>query len=792
MQDLQEATSAPWLDSGLDITERARRLLAEMTREEKLAQLGTLWAFEIGRDGHLVADLAETHLRAGIGGITRPGGATNLEPAAVARFANEIQRYLVERTRLGIPAILHEETLHGLMARDATCYPQAIGQAATWDPSLVEAMARQIGRRMRETGTSQALAPILDITRDPRWGRIEETFGEDAYLVAELAAAYVRGIEDTPEGERPAIATAKHLVGHGVPEGGLNQAPVHIGERELMDAFLFPFEAIVRTVGIGSVMHAYDDLDGVPCVASRELLTTILRERWGFDGIVVSDYAGIDQLVTMHELADDLSDAARLALDAGVDMDLPHTSAFGAPLRQALASGRVPEGVVDEAVGRVLHTKLRLGLFERPYVDETQAGRPDPAEGELAARMAERSMVLLQNDGILPLATPPARIAVIGPNAHDARSLMGDYAHVSHIETLLEQDARNGVGAETAPGDLVLLDDELEGVATILEALRERLPETELLYSAGGLVTDATDADIAAAVEVARATDLVVLVLGERSGLTEDATCGESRDRWDIRLPGRQQELFTAIAGTGTPVILVVVSGRPLALEAEAGSARAILQAWVPGDVGGAAIADVLLGRVAPGGKLPVTLPRHVGQVPIYYGHRPSGGRSHWRESYVDGSNTPLWPFGFGLSYTTFAMDELRLDRQRIPTDGAVDVSIRVRNTGERAGDEVVQLYLRGLDGSVTRPVQELRGFTRLTLGPGAACRVTFRLDAEQLAITGLDRRRAVEPGRFRLMVGSSSADIAAEAELVVEGRRRIVTDRTVYFTSVRTEPIPE
>jgi beta-glucosidase len=762
-----------------------------MTLEEKIAQLGSVWSFEIADGADLSPDRAHEHLAHGIGQVTRPAGATNLEPPDVARLANAMQRYLMEETRLGIPAILHEECLHGLMARGVTCFPQSIGQAATWDPPLIESMARCIAGRLRAVGASQALAPILDVSRDPRWGRIEETFGEDPYLIAELGAAYVRGLQAVEGDERPVIATLKHMVGHGLPEGGLNQAPAHIGSRELTDDYLFPFEVAVRATGAGSVMHAYDDLDGVPCVASRELLTTILRERWGFDGIVVADYAGVEQLLARHGLASDLGGAAQLALHAGLDMELPRTSAYGAPLMEAVGAGRVDPEVLDLAVGRVLTAKVRLGLFERPYVAEGPAAAPDQADREVAAQIARRSLVLLQNEGgVLPLRGDLRSVAVIGPNAHDARAFMGDYAHIAHIETLLERDGRSGVGADRSPVDLELID-EMAGIPTVLDALRARLPAgTDVRYARGTGLGDGTDDELAEAVEAARGADVAVVVLGERSGLVPDCTCGESRDRWDLGLLGRQSELLTAVAVTGTPVVLVLLAGRPMAIEAEAERCAAIIAAWLPGDAGAEAIADVLLGVSSPGGKLPVTFPRHVGQVPIYHGHKPTGGRSHWRESYVDGSNLPLWPFGFGLSYSRFHIDDLVLDREVIEVDGVLSASVRVTNTGGRAADEVVQLYLRGLDGSVTRPVRELRGFRRVSLQPGEACRVTFTVDAEQLAFSGLDREVAVEPGRYRILVGSSSADIACTSEFQVTGTRRLLRDRRHYLSQVRVEAV--
>ena len=771
-------------DASLSAEERAQDLLGRMTLDEKLAQLGSLWSFEVFDGSGLDGDRARDRLADGIGQVTRVAGATNLPPGQVAIFGNQIQHFLVEETRLGIPALIHEESLHGVMARDATCYPQSIGQAATWDPDVVEEVARLIGRHLRSGGASQALAPVLDISRDPRWGRLEETYGEDPYLAAMLGCAYVRGIQDTPEGERPVIATAKHMVGHGVPEGGLNMAPAHIGQRELMDTFLFPFEAAVREAGIGSVMHAYDDVDGLPCAASRELLTTILRERWGFDGIVVADYLGIEHLHTLHELVEDLSGAAMTALRAGLDVELPATHAYGAPLRAAIEDGRMDEALVDQAVARVLRTKFRLGLFEQPYADPEQATAERPDEADLALEVARRSIVLLENDGTLPLRPDLATIAVIGPNADSARNLVGDYGHIVHIETLLENRGREGVAGSAAPLDLQLAD-ELASWSTVLEGIRARVSAaTEVRYARGCGVLDGDDADIAAAVEAARGADVAVLVLGERSGLTAQCTCGETRDRMELGLPGHQAELFRAVAATGTPIVLVLVAGRPLAIPEEAAHASAILHAWVPGEAGPRAIAEVLFGDVSPGGKLPVTVPRHVGQVPIYYGHKPSGGRSQWHEDYVDGSHRPLWPFGHGLSYSRFELGALQL-ADRVSIDSELHVSVEVANVGGRTADEVVQLYVRDLQASVTRPVKELKGFARVTLEPGRCRTVRFTLAAEQLAFSGVDGELVIEPGRHRVMVGTSSVDLPLVGEFEVVGERRQLPARRRFFTDV-------
>jgi beta-glucosidase len=773
--------ATPYLDPALAIADRVDDLLGRMTLEEKLAQLGSIWVFEILDGAHIESGKAQARLGSGIGQITRVAGATSFEMPVVAALANEIQRFLVEETRLGIPAIVHEECLHGLVARDAVCFPQSIGLAAAWDPGLVEALASSFARQLRAMGAHQGLAPIFDVARDPRWGRIEETYGEDPYLIAALGVAYVRGLQDG--GDAPVLATGKHMVGHGLPEGGMNRAPAHIGPRELRDVYLWPFEAAVREAGMRSVMHAYEDVDGVPCVASRELFTTTLRDEWGFDGIVVSDYAGIDELATSHAIVGDLASCAVLALEAGIDVELPSTAAYGAPLAQALADGRVDPALVDRAVARVLAVKFELGLFEAPYVDAQAARPPLDADRALARDAARASIVLLANDGTLPLRDDLTTIAVIGPNADSARNLLGDYAHVAHIETLLEM-RDNPIGFPV-PDDLSL-SDTLKGRSTILDAIRERCADvTEVRFAAGGDVLDASDSQIEEAVAAARGADVAIVVVGERSGLTLDCTCGEMRDRMELGFPGRQEALVAAVAATGTPVVLVLVAGRPLAIPDAAERAAAVLNAWVPGDEGPAAIAEILFGDADPGGKLPVTVPRHVGQVPIYYAHKPSGGRSHWHGDYVDGSHLPLWPFGHGLTYTRFLLHGPELDRTTLALGDEIAISVEVENVGERAGDEVVQLYVRDEEASVTRPVKELRGFRRVRLAPGERRRVTFRLAAEQLAFSGLDGALVFEPGRVRVMVGTSSAELPCQADVELTGESTALARRARYLTDV-------
>jgi beta-xylosidase len=780
-------TTLPYRDPTVSVDERVADLLGRMTRAEKVAQVGSFWAFEVvgadGLDTNRLASLAGD----GIGQVTRLAGSTNLRPPEVARVANEIQRYLIEDTRLGIPAIIHEECLHGLVAWAAPCFQQSIGAAATFDPEVVAAMAGTIRRRMLLTGVRQALAPVLDITRDPRWGRIEETYGEDPYLAAALGCSYVTALQGAALASG-VVATAKHMVGHGLAEGGRNQAPAHVGPRELRDEQLFPFEAAVRHAGIASVMPAYCDVDGVPCHASTELMETILRREWGFDGIIASDYMGIDMLATAHRLTADLGEAARMALAAGVDAELPRTVAYGSPLTSGLDEGSIDEELLDAAVRRVLRMKLRLGLMDRPYVDvPTDAAFEQLAveESRAARSLAERSIVLLENNGVLPLSADLRKVAVIGPIADSARDLLGDYSHLVHMETL--QAMRSGVDALgiLSDGKVFEIGDELSGRQTILDALREALPGTDVAYARGTGISSGTDDEMVEAASVADDADVAVVVVGERSGLTLDSTTGEFRDRATLGLHGRQQELVEAVAGTGVPVVLVVISGRPLALSWAADNCAAVLLGWVPGDAGPRAVADVLTGAVNPSGRLPVSMPSGVGQLPVTYRHHPTGGRSHPLGNYVDAPVAPLWPFGHGRGYTTFRMANLRLDREVVETTGGTaTIRVDVTNTGARAGAEVVQLYVRDEEATVARPVRELLGFHRIELEPGECRTVAFQFSTEQLSYVAADLRRVVEPGRVSVQVGHSSTDLPLAAELLLRGPVFELVNRRHYLTS--------
>ena len=753
--------AAPYRDPSLPVAERVADLLGRMTIEEKVAQLASRQAYELGDESGLFEERARTLLHLGVGQVTRIAGGTNLAPEDVVRVTNEIQRFLVEHTRLGIPAIVHEECTAGYMALGATVFPQSIALAATFDPDLATRMGTVIRGQMRRAGAHQALAPVLDVCRDPRWGRVEETFGEDPYLVASMGTALLGGIqgEGGPDG---IVATVKHFAGHGVPEGGMNSAPPHMGVRELREIFLAPFEAAIRHGGARSVMHAYHEIDGVPCIASRELLTGVLRDEWGFEGTLVSDYNGIEELVDSHAIAPDLEEAAAIALAAGVDVELPTASGYAEPLVSAVERGLVAIDLVDTAVSRVLAEKFLVGLFDDPF---TPGAGPLVAGGDGAAAraIAEASVVLLENDGVLPLAET-ATVAVIGPNADLGRHLIGDYSHQAQIELLVEFRDKKDVFGFAVPPELEVLDEPLP---SILDGIRKR-SEGTVIHERGCDVTGDDRDGIGPAVAAAEQADVAVLVVGEKSGLTQDCTCGESRDRVDLGLLGVQQELLEAVVATGTPIVVLVVSGRPLAIPWAAEHAAAVVQVFLPGEAGGDAVAGVLFGDVNPGGKLPITVPRHVGQVPIYYGHRPSGGRSRWNDTYVDESNRPLWPFGFGRSYTTFEVSDLEVST----TGRDVTVEVAVTNGGDRSGDEVVQVYAARRHGSVTRPVKELVGFRRVRVEPGEKVGVEFALDVTQFAALDRDLERVVEPGEVEILVGTSSDDLPLRQCLHVEAVR--------------------
>ncbi|MCX6032211.1 MAG: glycoside hydrolase family 3 C-terminal domain-containing protein [Chloroflexi bacterium] len=763
---------------------QVENILAQMTLDEKLAQLGSYWIYDLQTKGELDAQKIGDKLKNGIGQITRVAGASTLDPVSAAKVANHLQKFLVESTRLGIPAILHEECCCGAMVLGGTMYPQMLGLASTFQPELAESMTKAIGKQLRAIGAQQALAPMLDVSRDPRWGRVEESFGEDPTLVSHFSVAYIKGLQggNLKDG---VMATGKHFVGHSLSQGGLNCGPVHMGMREVYDIYLAPFQAAIRDAGLASIMNSYPELDGEVVAASRRILTGLLRDKLGFDGLVVSDYAAVIMIHTYHGAAKDLRTAGKLALEAGIDVELPTVVCYGDPLKAALEAGDLNLETIDLSVGRHLQKKFELGLFENPYVAEGRVLEvfETHENRDLAREIARRSMVLLKNDGVLPFKKTIGTLAVIGPNAHNGRNQLGDYSYTAMLEWVRFTAPEGASFSDVDPAAFARHDVR---IVTVLEGINAAVSrKTEVLYAQGCDVLGGDTSGFAAAVEIAQKADAVLLVLGDRSGLMPFCSTGETRDSADLRLPGVQEELARAVIATGKPAIVVLVNGRPFALPWLAENANAILEAWLPGEEGGNAVADILFGDANPGGKLPISFPRSVGQVPIFYNYKPSGMRSNWYVDYVNEKVTPLYPFGHGLSYTTFEYGALAISRKQATSGESVGISFKVANTGGVAGDEVVQLYIRDEFASLPRPVKELKGYTRLTLQPGENKIVTFQLPVDQLAFYDADLNLVLEPGRIFVMVGSSSDDIRLRGEFEITGAGKIPVEERVFVCPV-------
>ncbi|HWQ14157.1 MAG TPA: glycoside hydrolase family 3 N-terminal domain-containing protein [Roseiflexaceae bacterium] len=782
-------------DAALPVDERVEDLLGRMTLDEKIAQLGCLWSTALVQHDTFDPEFAAAKMPHGVGQVTRIGASTGLRPRESAALMNAIQRVAVERTRLGIPIFVHEESVGGYLARDATVFPHGIGLAATWDPALVQQVADVIRLQMRAVGARLGLAPVLDVARDPRWGRVEETYGEDPVLAGTLGAAYVRGLQ-TDDLRQGVVATGKHFLAYAMSEGGRNWNPVQMGPRELREVYAEPFAAAIRDAGLGAIMNSYASVDGIPCAGSKAILTDLLRGELGFAGAVVADYWSIPQLVRFHRVAPDKGAAAALALAAGLDMELPSTEYYGAPLKAEVEAGRLPLEVVDTAVRRVLRMKFQLGLFEQPYVDPeaAEAQFQTPAQRALARRAVAESAVLLSNDGVLPLGPQLTRVAVIGPGADDQRLLQGDYHYPAHQEIIYLAPKKdtdpNLIGAEDftpqaggafAPGPYYTPH------VTPLAGLRAALGAgVEIRYAKGCEVLGDDRSGFAEAVEAARSAEVAVVVVAGKSGLHRPVTVGEANDATSLELTGVQAELVEAVAATGTPVVVVVLSGRVHALERVAAVANALLYLFPPGEEGGSGLADVLTGAVSPSGRLPVSLPRSAGQIPVHTSHRAGGGRAMFFGDYTDSPATPLFPFGHGLSYTSFAYESLTASGTS--TNAPLEISLTVRNTGARRGEEVVQLYVRDEFASVARPDRMLVGFARVALEPGQARRVTFTVHPSRLAFYDPQMRFVTEPGAFTFSVGASSADIRAEQVVTLGGAVAEYRQREIVATRVRVE----
>jgi len=763
-------TTSQWHDLDAPAEERAKSLLAAMTLEEKLAQLGSFWDRPQQDDSADAGDADVAPLQHafeqarrpfaeastdGLGQLTRVFGTAPVDPRDGVAAVRRAQETIVGSSRFGIPAIVHEECLTGFTAYGATVYPAPIAWGATFDQALIERVAAAIGADMRSVGVHQGLAPLLDVVRDYRWGRVEEAIGEDPYLVGLLGSAYVRGLQSAG-----VVATLKHFAGYPASRAGRNHAPVSMGPREFTDIILTPFEMAVRHGGVRSVMNSYSDIDGLPAAASADLLTRTLREQWGFTGTVVSDYWAVAFLDLMHRVSPDRASSGAMALRAGIDVELPDGDGY-ARLGDLVRSGTLEEELVDRAALRVLTQKVELGLLDPDWApvpratgDAGQVDLDPSSNRTLALEVARKSVVLLSNDGTLPLGPATSRIAVIGPTADQPRSFLGCYSFPNHV---LVHHTLDDLGIE---------------VPSLLEALRDTLPEADVRYELGVPLLDEDRKGLPAAARAAADADLVVLAVGDIAALFGRGSSGEGCDAEDLRLPGLQAELVEAVLAAGTPVVLVVVSGRPYALGAYAARCAAILQVFMPGEEGGTAVAEVLSGSVNPSGHLPVGVPDSPGGQPYTYLAPPLG---HNSSGISNLDPTPLFAFGHGLSYTEFTYDHLTASSHDLPTDGALTLVARVTNRGDRAGEDVVQLYLTDEVAQVTRPVRSLIGFARVALEAGQSADVEFQVDAERTAFTGVDLRRVVEPGAVVLSVGHSSVDLPLQARVALTGPVRTV-----------------
>ncbi|MGV0789023.1 glycoside hydrolase family 3 N-terminal domain-containing protein [Mycolicibacterium sp. XJ2] len=793
---------------------RAHDLLCQMTVDEKAMQLSSVFPLALFTPEGITRSRLDALLGNGIGHVCALGLIGHKAPEVLAKVTNAIQRYLVTETRLKIPAIFHNEAMSGVVAPGFTAFPTPIAMAATWDTEAVEEMARLIRRQLRSVGLCHALGPVMDIARDARWGRISETFGEDAYLVSAMSVAYTQGLQshDLVHG---VAATGKHFIGYAVTEGGQNMAATAIGARELYDVYARPFEAAIRLAGLASVMPSYSEFDGVPVSASHAVLTALLRDKLGFTGTTVSDYVAVGFLQTRQRVAETAEDAGVLALVAGMDVETPEVFGYGEVLANAVRNGRVAESVLDRSVLRVLRDKFALGLFDNPYVPE------DPivintvaSEGaDLSARLAGRAVTLLKNDGdLLPLSRDLVRVAVIGPHADDVAAGFSTYTFADAVK-MFEVRATGGeiamagmeLGGEVPHEALMAIAGELGPVfatdrsayiesnysaVSLADAVRELLPHAEVLAVAGTGVTPTEPVDIGAAIAAAGDADAVILAVGGRSSWSGQRTEGEGSDTADIALPAQQVALIEAVSMLGKPTVTVLSMGRPYALDGLIDELPAVLTAYYAGPYQATAIADAVFGITNPAGKLPFTMPRHVGQVPIHHAQKTGSGDRRTdadpHSGYLDMAATPLFGFGHGLSYTTFAYGPLELASDTVDAGGAVTAAVAITNSGQRRGSDVVQLYAADTATGVTLPAQQLVGFTRVDLEPGASKSVTFTLPLSVLAYTGVSGELVVESGPVELSAGTSSTDIRARATVTVTGETRTFSgDERAFFSSV-------
>lgn len=756
-------------NSNLPIDVRVNDLLRRMTLEEKVAQMTGMWMEKpndnskvpkenLPLGGTFSPEIAKQKMPYGMGQFGRQ--RENLDPKTSAEYANATQKWVIENTRLGIPVMFHDEILHGSMLSGATVFPVPVAMASSWDTDLVANVFTVGARQTRIRGTHQVLGPNMDMAREARWGRTEETYGEDPYLTSRMIVSVVKAIQGNATYENPkiddmhVIATGKHFAGHGQPENGTNIGPVNLSERLLRETHFSPFEAAVKEASLFSIMPAYHEVDGIPVHANKWMLDTLLRKEWGFKGTIVSDYYAMTELIKRHKVAADEADAAKQSLEAGLDVELPEPG-VNKTLVEQVKNGKIPMDLIDQAVSRILYQKFQLGLFENPYVDVNKAVKMmDTAEDRaLAAEIARKSIVLLKNEkNTLPLDKTKLRsVAVIGPNA--IRAHLGGYTDPGHPRAVsLLEGVKNKVGNSVKV-------NYAEGVKITKE-------EGNWFGDAATLNDAESDQKlIAEAVKTAKKSDVVILNIGGNENTNKEGWAeNHLGDRDSLELVGRQNDLVKAVLATGKPTVVFLTNSGPLAINYVAENVPAILEGFYLGEETGTAAADVLFGDYNPGGKLPVSFPRSVGQLPIYYNYKPTA-----RRGYLFSTTEPLYHFGHGLSYTTFAYSDLKLEKSKIKANEATIVTVDVKNTGNRKGDEVAQMYIRDEVSSVTRPVKELKGFQRITLNPGETKTVTFELTTANLQFYDREMKRVVEPGMFTIMVGGNSKDLMSQKLEVIQ-----------------------
>lgn len=801
-------------DKNQSVEKRVEDLLSRMTLEEKAAQLCGDMAASFIVDGKVDMDALREKFPDGHGRFTQYSMVGLVNPRQIAEISNTVQDYFVKETRLGIPVALQTENLCGYPAAGGTLFPAMINLGCTWEPELAGKMSAVIGQESRAVGITSAMSPVIDVSRDPRWGRTYETYGEDPYLISQFGVEYIRAMQ-----AQGVSCIAKHFLGYAETQGGLNTAAARINDRELYEIFATPFEAADKLAKLGGVMANYGEIDGLPVITNPRIARKLLREVMGFEGMLTSDGAAVLKLYNYYKLSKSYEEAGLLAKRAGCDTEIPVGAAFR-NLPNYVRTGDLEEAVLDESVRRILKIKFDMGLFENPYCDEEKVSvaMNTPEKSALSEEIAAKSLVLLKNDGLLPLKKG-TRLAVIGPHADSLRYPVSGYTYPAYIEMLQagaagQSTTFNGIADEQAKADSESKEKvplgpfatmynifskeeqaQLEDMNTVLRnmgarSLREVLADRgEVVYAQGCDITGPSTEGFAGAVKAAESADAVVLTLGGNSGWV-NVTGGEGKDRQFLDLPGVQQQLLEAVAAVGKPVAVVLYGPGVFAVNWAQEHVSAILQAFMPGQFAGKVVADVLWGDVNPGGKLTMSVPRGAGQIPIYYNHKngsgyQSGGdaaiASIFSGGYVDGPSDPLYRFGHGLSYTSFALSDLALSARELPTEGVLEVSCSVKNTGDRAGDEVVQLYTSFFGAHVTRPAMELRGFKRLALAAGETAKVTFRLDTRQMGYYNENMDFVVEPGQLTVMVGDSSCNLPLQEKVELTGPAVNVMGRRVY-----------